>query len=608
MKRTAQRNYQNVQSFMDALRFQGELKVIRRRVSPVLEISRLTDEESKRPGGGKALLFESVEGSPFPVATNLFGSMKRVTMALGVDRLDELGERIRDLLTLSPPRTLGQVVRLAPLALSLVRCFPRRRRGRAACQEVIRTGRDVDLSRLPILQCWPKDGGRFITLPLVITKSLETGRRNMGMYRMQVFDRNTTGMHWHVHKDGSHFYQEYVRAGQRMPVAVAVGADPATVYAATAPLPRNVDELMLAGFIRGRSVSLVKALTVDLEVPAEAEFILEGYVDPGELRREGPFGDHTGYYSPADDYPVFHVTAVTHRRSPVYCATVVGPPPMEDGYLGLATERLFLPLLQAAHPEIHDYWLPWEGAFHNLVVAAIHKAYPGHAQKVMHALWGQGQMSFAKGIVVVDRDVPLHDPQRLLGELLDRFDPPTDVTLTQGVLDVLDHAAPAPVFGAKIGIDLTRRLPEEPPRSVLQPETRAFSMKEVAKTLREDVPGVLEVRTYTPSGESSRAEPKARLVLLRVNRDEIKDRIGYSERILKVLSSGWAIYILLLDRDVDLSKDSRLAWKLLNNVDPQRDIQWHGQCVLVDACRKTPADGHLREWPEELTFFVDNPH
>ena len=602
MKRSTLRGFPNLQAFLKALRRKGELRVVRRSVSPVLEISRLTDEESKSPGGGRALFFERVEGSPFPAATNLFGSMKRITLALGVDRLDELGERVRDLLTLSPPRTLRQALRLVCPALSVARCLPRRRRGRAPCQEVVRTGKDVDLSLLPVLQCWPGDGGRFITLPLVITKSLETGRRNMGMYRMQVFDRCSTGMHWHVHKDGAHFFQEYARADRRMPVAVAVGADPATIYAATAPLPLNVDELMLAGFLRNRSVPLVKALTVDLEVPAEAEFVLEGYVVPGELRREGPFGDHTGYYSLADDYPVFHVTAVTHRRSPVYCTTVVGPPPMEDGYLGLATERLFLPLLQTALPEIHDYWLPWEGCFHNLVIAAIDKAYPGHAQKVMHALWGQGQMSFAKGVVVVDRDVPLHDPRRLVTELLERFDPLTDVTSAQGILDVLDHAAPAPGFGAKIGIDLTRRLPGEPPRSVPDRVGTPLSMEEAATTLRKDVPGVIEVRTYEAGDPSAEAETTGRLAFLRVERNAAKDRAWYAERISKTLDPERRIYLILFDEDADLSQGSRLAWKLLNNVDPQRDMRWHGRCAVVDACRKTPADGHEREWPEELSF------
>jgi 4-hydroxy-3-polyprenylbenzoate decarboxylase len=602
MKRLPRRGFRNVQAFLEALRSEGELRVVHRHVSPILEVSRLTDEESKSPGGGKALLFKSVEGSAFPLVTNLFGSMKRMTMALGVEHLDELGERVQDLMNLSPPRNLYQAVQMVPLALSLARCFPRRRRIRAPCQEVVHTGEDVDLSRLPVLQCWPKDGGRFITLPLVITKSLETGRRNMGMYRMQVFDRRTTGMHWHVHKDGSHAYQEYMRAGKRMPVAVAVGADPATMYAATAPLPRNVDELMLAGFLRNRSVPLVKAVTVELEVPAEAEFILEGYVDPGECRREGPFGDHTGYYSLADDYPVFHVTAVTHRRSPVYCTTVVGPPPMEDGYLGLATERLFLPLLQAAHPEIQDYWLPWEGVFHNLVIASIHKTYSGHAQKVMHALWGQGQMSFAKGVVIVDRDVPLHDPRSLVAELLGRFDPQSDVTLTQGILDVLDHAAPASGFGAKIGIDLTRRLPEEPPRFVFQAENAAPPMEEVAEALRKNVPGVMEIRSYPSGGDSAWTETTGRVAFLRVERDETKNRTWYAARIQNVLSPERRLFLILFDRDTDLSQASTLAWKLLNNVDPQRDIQWHGQCVIVDACRKTPADGHLREWPEELSF------
>ncbi|MEW5721913.1 MAG: menaquinone biosynthesis decarboxylase, partial [Thermodesulfobacteriota bacterium] len=407
--------YRNLSEFLRTLDTAGELRTVEKKVSPHLEIGRMTEAESKSPGGGRALLFRNVDGSPFPVATNLFGGPRRISLALGVPDLDQLGDRLRGLIQTAPPGNLREMLGLLPTLLSVACFFPRRSRAKVPpCQEVVHTGEGVDLGRLPVLHCWPKDAGPFITLPLVFTKSPATGRRNVGLYRLQVFDRKTTGLHWHIHKDGAHYYQEYVRAGKRMPVAAAIGTDPASIYAATAPLPRDLDEMALAGFIRHRPVSLARCLTMDLEVPAEAEFVLEGYVNPGEFRREGPFGDHTGFYSPADDYPVFHLTALTHRRRPVYCATLVGRPPMEDCYLGLATERLFRPLIQAAFPEIVDYRLPWAGVFHNLVLVSIDKRYPGQAQKVMHGLWGQGQMSLAKSIVVVDGDVDLGTPGRVM--------------------------------------------------------------------------------------------------------------------------------------------------------------------------------------------------
>jgi 4-hydroxy-3-polyprenylbenzoate decarboxylase len=423
--------YKNLQEFLIRLDKAGELKHIRHEVSPYLDISKLTESESKSAHGGAGLLFENVKNSEFPVATNLFGSPKRICMALGISHLDELGERIRAYIELDPPKNLKEMLGMLPLAIGLTRFFPRTFKGQTPpCQQVVHTGDAVDLSRLPVLHCWPQDAGPFITLPLVFTRSLVTGRQNLGMYRMQVFDRNTTGMHWHIHKDGSHYLNEYRRAHQRMPVSVAVGADPATVYAATAPMPRGIDEILLAGFIRQKPVVMARCITNDLKVPAEAEFVLEGYVDPGELRREGPFGDHTGYYSLADDYPVFHITAITHRKKPIYCTTLVGPPPMEDCYLAKATERLCLPLLQTVMPEVIDYWLPWEGVFHNIVIVSIDKEYPGHAQKIMSGLWGQGQMSFCKMIAVVDRDVRPKDTHTLIDLLLNQLDIFTDTTQT----------------------------------------------------------------------------------------------------------------------------------------------------------------------------------
>ncbi len=592
--------YRNIAEFVQALERAGELKRIKSRVSPYLEMSRLTDRESKAPGGGRALYFEQVEGSPYPAATNLFGSLKRISMGLGVDHPDDLGSRLRSLLDLSPPRSLRDARRLIPTMVSMAGFLPRRHRGRAPCQEVILKGDSVDLERLPVLHCWPGDGGAYITLPLVFTKSLVSEKRNLGMYRMQVFDRSTTGMHWHPHKDGAHFFREYRRAGRRMPVAVALGADPATTYAATAPLPRNVDELLLAGFIRGHNVPMTRCVTIDLEVPAEAEFVLEGYVDPGELCREGPFGDHTGYYSLPEDYPVFHVTAVTHRRRPLYCATVVGPPPMEDAYLGLVTERLFLPLLQTLLPEVKDHWLPFEGVFHNMVVVAVEKSYPGQVQKVIHGLWGHGQMSLAKGIIVVDTDTPLRDPGHLISLMLERLDPETDLIRAEGPLDVLEHASPAPMLGGKVGVDLSKRLPGEPARNTLPDgmmRTASPARDEALKLIRDRVPGVLEAKSWDGPLNAWNG-----LVLLRVERGPGRNTSYYEERLFELDAARVLNILILFDPGVDLSDHPRLIWRACSNVDAGRDIRVSGRSVLVDACTKGPWDGHLREWPEELSF------
>ncbi|MBW1981955.1 MAG: menaquinone biosynthesis decarboxylase [Deltaproteobacteria bacterium] len=598
-------SYRNLTEFIRVLERAGELEMVERTVSPYLEISKLTDEQSKSPGGGKALYFKKVKGSPFPAATNLFGSWRRICLALGVNDLEQLGDRIRALLELTPPATFKEALGLLPTALSVSRYFPRRTRTKTPpCQEVVYRGDQVDLSLLPVLHCWPRDAGPFITLPLVFTRSLTTGKRNVGMYRMQVFDRKTTGMHWHIHKDGSHYYNEYLRARERMPVAVAIGADPATIYAATAPMPRHMDELILAGFLRNRPVRLTSCLTVDLQVPAEAEFVLEGYVDPGELRREGPFGDHTGYYSLADDYPVFHVTALSHRKKPLYCATLVGRPPMEDCYLGKVTERLFLPILQAAFPEIRDYWFPWEGVFHNIVVVSIDKEFAGHAHKVMHGLWGQGQMSFCKTIVVVDRQVDPSKAEQVMAAIVEKLDPGTDLTLTMGVLDVLDHSSPTPNFGSKIGIDLTSRFPGEPPRQ--PPPALPDSMLPPASLLEQvqrRVPGVARLqRIDWPAAAAGKSAVRNRILLFAVEKNEQRPGKYFADGLLQLDELQPFSIMLLYDADIDLQDGSLVLWKLFNNVDPARDIFLAGPRLVVDACRKIAADGHTREWPEELSF------
>jgi 4-hydroxy-3-polyprenylbenzoate decarboxylase len=595
-------NYTNLGEFIQALKKNGELKTISRPVSAVLEISRLTDAESKSPQGGKALYFENVKDSPFPAATNLFGSQKRICLALGVDDLDLLGDRIREIIHMSPPRDLRDMLGMLTTAFSVSRFFPRKSRARVPpCQQVVLKGDDINLFDLPVLHCWPQDAGRFITLPLVITKSLSTGKRNVGMYRMQVFDRNTTGMHWHIHKDGSNYFNEYRKAGKRMPVAVAIGADPATIYAATAPMPRNVDEMILAGFIRNAPVTMARCITCDLEVPAEAEFILEGYVDPEELRREGPFGDHTGYYSLADDYPVFHVTAITRRTSPVYCATLVGRPPMEDCYLAKATERLFLPLLQTVFPEITDYWLPWEGVFHNIVIVSIKKEYPRHAQKVISGLWGQGQMSFCKAIIVVDETVDPKDPDQVMQRLVDNFDLSTDIMNAQGILDVLDHSSPFANFGNKIGIDLTGRISGEPLRSPPLPVSRPVNFTEDAllSGVQAGCDGILSLRIL--EGDTNR---RNRILVLKVQKAPGLSGSYFTGRLLNAEILLPFNLMLFYDSNVDIQDNSFILWKLFNNVDPGRDVTLReGRCV-IDGCKKGPEEGHDREWPDELSFDV----
>lgn len=467
--------FKDLRDYLEALEKRGELKRIKVEVSPELEITEITDRVVK--AGGPTLFFERVKGHQIPVVTNLFGTWERTKFALNSLDIDARGEELAGLLQPELPTTLWGKLKSLPKLAEISSWAPRVVR-RAPCQEVV--VENPDLTWLPALKCWPKDGGRFITLPLVITKDPETGKRNMGMYRMQIFDATTTGMHWHRHKDAAEHYRKAEARGEKLPVAVALGADPATIYAATAPLPFGMDEFLLAGFLRREPVELVRCITQDLEVPANAEIVLEGYVEPGERRLEGPFGDHTGFYSPADYYPVFHVTCITHRRDPIYPATIVGKPIMEDAFLAKATERLFLPLLRLQLPEIVDMCLPVEGVAHNCVIVSIRKRYPGQAKKVMHALWGLGQMSFTKLIVVVDEEVNVHDPREVWWRVFSNVDPRRDLLLSEGPLDELDHSAPCPAYGAKLGIDATRKGPEEghprpwPEEIEMSPEIKAL--------------------------------------------------------------------------------------------------------------------------------------
>lgn len=587
--------YRNLQEFIQVLDQTGELLRIKAPVSPYLEITQITDLASKSAGGGKALLFENVEQSDFPVLTNAFGSDRRMCMALGVPDLEILAERVQKYVQMKPPRSLSDTLQLLPMGVDLLRVIPRKLKT-APCQEVVYRGAEVDLSRLPVLTCWPQDGGPFITLPVVLTRSLVTGRRNAGMYRLQVHNPNTTGMHWHIHKDGSHYYQEYRSAKKRMPVAVAIGADPATIYAATAPLPRGIDEIMLAGFIRRKPVPMVRCLTVDLEVPAEAEFILEGYVDPDELHIEGPFGDHTGYYSLVDEYPVFHVTALTHRRRPVYPATIVGRPPMEDCYLAKASERIFLPMLTAILPEVRNFWMPWEGVFHNAIVIAISKEFPGHARRVMSSIWGQGQMSFCKVVVIVDAELDLSRPDQVFRAVLNQIDPAADLYITEGVLDVLDHSAPEPVFGGKLGVDATRRVTGEKQRT--RPQSPVSLLPE-SHSIEQAVRDTSELLTAFRVPE---IEVGNRLLLLNLHKDgKITGRRLAHKLLGHTNLSAFSIFVLFDDR-LDLKDHSILLWKAFNNVDPKRDITVAAGRVVIDATKKGREDDHHRPWPDDIVM------
>jgi len=448
--------YRDLREFIEFLEKKGELVRVKEQVSYHLEIAEITDRVSKKCG--PALFFENVQNSQFPVVTNLFGSFQRTAWSLGVEHIEEIPKRIEKLLKQKPPETVLDKIKMLPQLFELARSFPKIVKN-APCQEVVEE--DPDVTKLPALFCWPKDGGRFITLPLVFTKDPETGVRNCGMYRMHIYDSRTTGMHWHLHKDGSHHYMKAEKLGKRLELAVAIGGDPATIYSATAPLPPNIDEMIFAGFLRGEPVELVKCKTVDLEVPAHAEFILEGYVDPFERKIEGPFGDHTGFYSPAEEYPVFHITCITRRKDAIYPATLVGKPPMEDCYVAKATERIFLPLLRLDFPEIVDMNLPMEGVFHNCAIISIKKTYPGQAKKVINGLWGKGQMMFAKLIIVVDEEVDVQNISYSAWRILNNVDWKRDVLITEGPVDALDHSSNFPRYGSKMGIDATKKSREE---------------------------------------------------------------------------------------------------------------------------------------------------
>lgn len=569
--------YDSLRKYIEALERAGELVRIGAKVSTAYEIAEITDRMAKSPDGGKALLFENT-GTEFPVATNLMGSERRMAMALGAERLDDIAERIDTLVkrVVSPKNGLADKLRMLPLLGEVAQWFPRLSSRRGECQQVVATGDEASLAALPILECWACDGGRFVTLPMVNTVDPDTGIRNVGMYRMQIFDDRTTGMHWHRHKTGARHYDAYKTRSERMPVSVALGGDPIYTYCATAPMPDNMDEYMLAGFLRRKPVRLVKCLTNDIYVPADCDFVIEGYVDTAEeLAVEGDFGDHTGFYSLKDLYPKFHVTAITHRRDAVYPATVVGIPPQEDACISKATERIFLaPIRLALQPEIVDMTMPEAGTSHNIAVVSIRKRYEGQATKVAQSLWGAGQMMFNKYLVIAPHDCDVRSADSLAA-LLRSCDPRKAVIRGEGIYDVLDHATAECGYGGKIAIDLTA--------ASTNSDSKPTTPSEIS------LPDGIECRTDFLKKWSA--------LLLFASPDADIDAAHIIEK-----NGIECNFATILDRSAMELSGSELLWLAAANTDPRRDAAMSGKTLVMDARPKPSGKtGNPARWPNVVT-------
>ena len=585
--------YYSLREFIERLECDNELVRIRERVSPILEIAEITDRISKQPGGGKALLFENVEGSTMPVLINAFGSTKRMNAAMGVHDIEKIPKAIEKYLKVTPPSSLIDKVKLLPMLLEAAAFPPKIVSGKQAlCQEVVLTGEDVDLGKIPILQCWPNDAGRFITFPIVINRSLDQKLRNVGLYRMQIYDKKTTGMHWHIHKDGAHFFHDFRRENKVMDCAVAIGGDPAVCYSASAPLPYGIDEFLFAGFIRKSPVPLVKCKTVDLEVPATAEIVLEGFIDPSEMKLEGPFGDHTGYYSQDGDYPVFHITAITHRKNPIYLTTIVGKPPQEDYYLGKATERIFLPLMRTQLPEIVDMNMPAEGVFHNLVIISIDKRFPMQARRLMNALWGMGQMSFVKTIIVVDNTIDVHNTKEMYKLLLNKIDFKRDLFFSEGILDVLNHASDRAIYGSKLGIDGTNKIEGEDGF-----ETKLESTNMTPLPLPKTI---LKKFTEFKSCRIIERESLHRVAFATLDKKCPHQGRGVIDKFMSDQECSSITVLVVLEGHENVNDTSTVLWKILNNIDPKRDVHCFGNRLGIDVTCKTGEDGYIQNWPDEI--------
>lgn len=595
--------WKNQQEFIAALDEAGELLRIKSYVNPVLEIAEITDRISKSGNGGKAILFENT-GFDFPVLMNAYGSERRMCMALGVEKLDDVAREIESLFHLlsAPKEGMLEKLKLLPKLGQFASWMPKVKKGRGDCQEIVMS--TPDITKIPVITCWPKDGGPFVTLPVIHTKDPNTNSRNVGMYRMQVFGPTLTGMHWHKHKVSAKHFAEYKKLNKKMPVAVAVGGDPVYAYSATAPLPENVDEYMLAGFLRKKKVELVKCISQpDVEVPADADFIIEGYVDPNDdLIWEGPFGDHTGYYSLPDWYPRFHITAITHKKNAVYPATIVGIPPQEDAWLGKATERIFLaPIKMTMVPEIMDMDMPVEGVFHNLVITKIKKDYAGQGQKVMNAMWGAGQMMFNKILVLADEGVSIQNYKELAQYVFKNLNPSTDMYFSTGPMDVLDHSCSKLGFGGKMCIDGTLKFIEEQDDDYLN-EPCKLNSTELGDFIRHNFAEIKDVNT-------SLIEIDVPCLVVSVE----KNRVGHIKDLHQQLAAFNELtgikMILYVEHTVNANDLPTALWRFCNNLDPKRDFHLfkknpdanspkYTACMGLDGTRKTKAyDNFQRDWP-----------
>jgi len=567
--------------FIKTLEKHSELFRIKHYVNPELEITEITDRFSKQLEGGKALLFEN-NGSKFPVLINSLGSINRLCLAFNIKNIDDIGERINSIFKTvsSPNKDFSDKLKMLPLLKNVASWMPKIIKGRGKCQEIIIT--EPDLSILPVLKCWKHDGGKFITLPLVITKDADTGMRNVGMYRMQVFDKNTTGMHWHLHKTGARHFETYKNKKIKMPVSVVLGGDPVHTFSAIAPLPDNIDEFLLSGFLRNKKVELVKCISNDLEVPADADIIIEGYIDTTEeLALEGPFGDHTGFYSLPDYYPKFHVTCITHRKNAVYPATIVGIPPMEDAWISKLIERIFLiPIKLSLLPELSDMDLPIIGVSHNLTIVKIKNSYPGHAIKVAHTLWGAGQMMFNKILVVVDESQNIHDYKTLIKHICNSVDINKDIFFSKGPLDVLDHASDEMAFGGKMLIDATNTSENNKCSENLSIPNLCNSNPEIIKIIAGEYPGFF----------------------VQIKKNLNINVKSFVENNKNIFQNKDIKFICFTDVDISVFSDSQKLWYILNNIDPVRDIftigNYNSSILIVDATTKLlESDNFSRDWP-----------
>ena len=577
-----------LREFIDKLEAEGELLRIKAKVDTRFEMCEIVDRISKCEGGGKAVLFEN-SGTAYPVLMNMMGSDRRMAMALGVDSLDDISRRIDNILkgVMSPKHSLWEKLQMLPLLKDVSKWFPQRSTKRGECQEVVWQGEDVDLGKLPIITSWPHDGGAFITLPMVVTADPETGIPNLGMYRMQIFDNRTTGMHWHRHKTGARHYDAYKRLGRRMPVSVAIGGDPTYIYSATAPMPDNMDEMLLAGMLREKPVKLVKCLTNDLWVPADCDFVLEGYVDTSEdLTIEGPFGDHTGFYSLTDLYPKFHIEAITSRRDAVYPATIVGVPPMEDAYIAKATERIFLaPIRLTVQPEVRDLYMPIEGTAHNIALVSIVKRYLGQANKVAQGLWGAGQMMFNKYMVIAPEECDIRSKEEVLKRIAS-LDPHKNLIWSEGILDVLDHATATTGYGSKLAIDLTE----------VDATPRSFDVPRTAKPM-----GGVELFNTELA--------KSYGILILYAEREYHDTIDVERYILENNFSQMKVVALFDNGAAGYMSLSDLLWLAAANTDPKRDIRIVGETIIIDARSKRPGYGaNPPRFPNVVTSHPDTIH